>query len=199
MCEVRSTERSDAPPFPLPSGGLRVKDEPSHRDTPPHLVSKANNLGPRVDEQLLSKEQTGALCLQGRVGLYTAWDTRVLTEAVTWTCPQAFNPQSFCGPSLTAQQLIPRLRALDPSSLPNTQRNRPQLSSFEFRAQTPAFPPQIQDSRPHSSTLRPKGPDLSPPPSDPAVQPSALLPQTRASNHNLLLSQELLELTQIGP
>lgn len=29
-------------------------------ETPPHLVSKANRLGPRVGEQLLSKEKTGA-------------------------------------------------------------------------------------------------------------------------------------------
>lgn len=48
-------------------------------------------------------------------------------------------------------------------------------------------------------SFRPKLPDFGPPPLDPGVQPSALLPQTRASNHNLLLSQELLKLTQLGP
>lgn len=165
-------------------------------ETPPHLVSKANRLGPRVDEQLLSKEQTGALCLQGRVGLYTAWDTKVLPEAVTWTCPEAFNPQSCCGPSLTAQQQFPRLRALHSSSLRDPQRNRLQPSSFTFRVQDPrplsldpgvhalSIYPQIQGPRTQPFSLRPKLPEPSPP-SDLGVQTiTYYCPRNFGNSHN---------------
>lgn len=184
MCEVRSTERSDAPPFPLPPGGLRVKDEPSHRDTP-HLVSKANRLGPRVDERFLSKEKTGALCLQGRVGLSTAWDTRVLPVAVTWTCPKplALNHFVVQVSQLRSLSLDPGLetpapREIDPNPPPSNSGLRPQPSLLRSRtpgpihlpsdprSQTSALLLQTQASRLRASSLRPRVPALSPPPSD---------------------------------